>query len=77
MVGGRSGGAWQVPNSHHRLARGQRLSEQTEKARLLGRPPERREVGHRRALAPPCSYFGGVALVWKVWQSHGNIFQTG
>ena len=41
--------ARQVPNTLDRLARGRRLPERTEKARSLGRPPERLEVGPERA----------------------------
>ena len=48
--GGRpEGRARQVTNTLDRLARSRRSSERTEKARSLGRPPERREVGKRRA----------------------------
>jgi hypothetical protein len=48
MVGGRSGGA---PSDKLALSFGAKtcLSERTEKARSLGRPPERREVEHNRA----------------------------
>jgi len=41
--------ARQVPNTLDRLARSRRSSERPEKARFLGRPPERREVGPDRA----------------------------
>ena len=44
--------AWQVPNTHSRLARGQRLSERTPRGPLYGPPPLRTEVGPSRASAP-------------------------
>jgi hypothetical protein len=49
MAGGRSGGRVQVPNTHDRLARRRRLPERPEKARSMGRPPERHEVDKGRA----------------------------
>jgi hypothetical protein len=49
MVGGRSGGRVQVPNTLDRLARRRRLLERPEKARTMGRPPERHEVDKGRA----------------------------
>jgi hypothetical protein len=57
MVEGRRVGA---TSAKHVLSFGAQacLSERTEKARSPGRPPERHEVEHRRAIAPPRSCFG-------------------
>jgi hypothetical protein len=48
MVGGRSGGRDSC-QTRTIVWRGARLSERPEKARFMGRPPERLEVEERRA----------------------------
>ena len=69
--------AWQVPNTHDRLARGQRLPERPEKAHSLGRPPERREVGKRRASRHLALGLTVVSSVWKIWRVLGKVFHAG
>jgi len=58
-------GGWarQVPNTHHRLARRRRWPERTQKGPFsaycaLGRPPQRHEVGKRRAERLPRNCLG-------------------